>query len=112
MLLDSRCPVLSHFVHAIKPGLQLGLGLELELGLGLSPPVREMVKLITIYIVYRPILRVRPYVLYSFAEQINFMLFNSIFKYFTSPQLPVPVTSSQLPSSQSPVSLSLSLALS
>lgn len=68
ILLDSPCPVLAHFVHAIKPGLHLqllvGLGLELEL----SPPVREMVKLITIYIVYRPILRLLTYLLYPFSS--------------------------------------------
>lgn len=62
----------------------------------------EPVKLITIYIVYRHVLRFALSLFRSLRRQINSMFFNSIFKYFTRPNarsprcsllppLPIPV---------------------
>lgn len=95
-----------HFVHAIKPGIgpdspQLHF---LSFSHSLLPPhLCEPVKLITIYIVYRLVLRFALYRSLSLRRQINSMFFNSIFKYFTRPNARSPraqVTSHTLASAR------------
>lgn len=80
-----RVPV--YFAHAIKPGI--GLDSPQLHSLSSSFPsslyLCEPVKLITIYIVYRLVLRFALSLFRSLRRQINSMFFNSIFKYFTRP---------------------------
>lgn len=83
-----RVPV--YFAHAIKPGIGLDSPQlhSLSSALPSLPPslyLCEPVKLITIYIVYRLVLRFALSLFRSLRRQINSMFFNSIFKYFTRP---------------------------
>lgn len=82
-----RVPV--YFAHAIKPGIGLDSPQLHSLFSSSSfPPslyLCEPVKLITIYIVYRLVLRFALSLFRSLRRQINSMFFNSIFKYFTRP---------------------------
>lgn len=83
-----RVPV--YFAHAIKPGIGLDSPQLHSLSFSVSsfsPSLYlcEPVKLITIYIVYRLVLRFALSLFRSLRRQINSMFFNSIFKYFTRP---------------------------